>query len=436
MAKYPRLANFLTFNDIGSRLINTNNDDGDQDEQDYHSETDNESMYSEEDYDWDNESHESEEYDEDDDEYDEDGNRIPGPGRYIPPSARHFGVQAPRFLPRPVRLSHEDLRDDTEERLQASHDMIRAEYDAIRIQHERDVEAHIAVQAELAIAKVQVAEFTTQLSAAVEVYNRFHDEPAFMASRTAALSRVVQDLTARLATATADHDRIVIPAPIPQPPKKVTGNMSPSDLNRMWDKFRADMEVREDIKRRKTAARERMEDLTARLAQAQTNLRTEQQRLIRAAESECDRIYALLQDANARVADLSARDNAPEVNEVKMSVMRAELDHLREQIIRVQRRGCTVLGKDFVEEYDDNGDLIKKTSTACLAELRALDFNPPMKDVDGWMEDDHEAYRVMREAILAKYPEPEVEKQEAVVERKQTKAISMADHLKFLARHH
>ncbi len=434
MANYPRLANFISFNDIGDRYTNTNMFNEQQDDEDYHSDDDNQSAYSEEDYDWDNKSHESEEFDDDDDEYDEDGNRIPGPGRYIPPHARLFGVQAPRFLPRPVHLSMEDLRDGTEDRLQASHDMIRAEYTAMRIQHERDVETHIAVQAELAIAKAQVAEFTAQLSAAVEVYNRFHDEPAFMASRTTALSRAVQDLTARLATATAEHDHIIIPPMISQP--KSTGKESKRDLDRMWDKFRADMATREGIKRQKTAARARVEDLTARLAQAQTNLRTEQQRLIQVSESECDRINALLQDANARVADLSARDNAPEVNDIKMSIMRAELDHLQEQIIRVQRRGCTVLGKDFVEEYDDNGDLIKKTSTACLAELRELDNHHPMKDVDGWMEEDHEAYRVMREAILAKYPEPEVEKHEDVVERKQTKVISMADHLKFLARHH
>lgn len=390
-------------------------------------------MYSEEDYDWDADSHE-EEFDEDDDEYDEDGNRIPGPGRYIPPHARLFGVQAPRFLPRPVRLSLEDLHDDTLDHLQASHDTIRAEYDAIRTQHDRDVEAHIAVQAELAVAKAQVAEFTAQLSAAKEELDSFLHDQAFMASRTTALSRVVQDITARLATATAQHDHIVIPPMISKP--KTTGKESKRDLDRMWDKFRADMAVREDIKSRKTAARERVEDLTARLAQAETNLRTEQRRLIQTAQSAYDRISRQLEDANVRVADLSARDNAPEVNEIKMSVMRAELDHLYEQIIRVQRRGCTVLGKDFVEEYDDNGDLIKKTSTACLAELRELDNHRPMKDVDGWIEEDREAYQVMREAILAKYPEPEVEKPKEVVERKQTKALSMAEHLKFVGRHH
>ena len=390
-------------------------------------------MYSEEDYDWDASSHE-EEFDDDDDEYDEDGNRIPGPGRYVPPHARLFGVQAPRFLPRPVRLSHEDLYDNTLETLQASHDMIRAEYDAIRTQHDRDVEDHIATQAELAIVKAEVAELNAHLSSAEEELNLLLNDKAYMASRTADLSRAVQDLTARLATATAEHDHIVIPPMISKP--KSTGKESRRDLDRMWDKFRTDMAVREDIKSRKTAARERVENLSARLEQAKTNLRTEQHRLIQVVEAACDQISHQLEGANIRVADLSARDKAPEVNEIKMSVMRAEMDHLHELIIRAQRRGSTVLTKDFVEEYDDNGDLIKKTSTACLAELRELDNHPPMKEVDGWFDEDREAYQAMREAILAKYPEPEAEKPKELVERKQTKVLSMADHIKFVSRHH
>jgi hypothetical protein len=402
----------------------------DQDDEDYHSDADHESIYSEESYhtEYDNE-HDEHEDDDEDEEYDEDGNLIPGPGRYIPPSRRIAFRRAPCAFPRPIPNFSVDDEDHTLDILQGIRDKIRDEYDAIRIQHDRDVEAHIAVQAELATTKERVAELSAQLdSAAEELHN-----PAYLDAQTAGLRLAVQRATQALAAATQIHDSIHIPPMIAQPPK--TG-LPKRELDQLWTKFRSDMDARKAICDRKTAARTQVDNLNARLQQAKAALRAEEHRVIHEATLRCEHLSSELEAAKARVAVLSAQTNAPDANLIKMDVMKQELDDLHDKITRFQRRNATVLSKDFVEEYDENGDLIKKTSTKCIAELHALDFNPPMKVEDGWEVEDNDAYAAMRAAILAKYPEPEIEKPKEVVSHKQTTSLTMADFLKFKHRGH
>lgn len=401
---------------------------------------DDDSYVSEEEYegDYDHNSDDDDFYnslgDDDDDEYDENGDRIPGPGRYVPWSVRNFrdSLLRPsgRPLPRPIQLTLPSV-EATGDDMYELRSRIREEFDAANTAHQAALEVYTATQADLAVAKETYTSLSAQLRAADDEVLAYQNEtPVALAFRTRRLMDICHRIHADLTRVAAEYKtaKDAIGEFISQPKK--------GDPQSKWDTWKAAMAVRETNKKKATALGAQVETLTQQLHQAETILAAAESRPLNDAIARRDPLIPLVQAAAARVSELSSRSSMPEVYEVKMSVMKAELDQIQDQIDRFERRSTVRLGKDFVEEYDDDGNLVKKTSTKLLAELRALDNDPPMKVVDGWEEEDREEYNVRRAAIMAKYPEGEIEKPKEMIERKQTKVISMADHLKFIDRHH
>ena len=394
------------------------------------------SDYEEVDYDDDHNSEDDEFYrslGEDDDEYDDNGDLIPGSGRYVPMSVRSFrdSLLRPsgRNLPRPIQISLPSV-EETGADMYELRSRIREEYDAANTAHQAALEVYTATQADLAVAKETFTSLSAQLHAANEQVLAYQNEtPEDMATRTQRLLDIGRRLYTEKTRITAEFEttKMKIGEFIPQPKK--------GDPQSKWDTWKAAMAVRESNKKKATELGAKVESLCQQLHQAETNLVAAERRPLDDAISRRDTLIPKVEAAAARVAELNSRSSMPEVFEIKMSVMKAELDQIQDQIDRFERRGSVRLGKEFVEEFDDDGYLVKKTSSMLLAELRTLDNEPPMKIVDGWEEEDREEYNVRRAAIMAKYPECEIEKPKEMTERKQTKVISMADHIKFIGRH-
>lgn len=372
--------------------------------------------------------------DDDDDEYDENGDRIPGPGRYVPWSVRNFSDSllrpSGRPLPRPIQLTLPS-EDETSDSMYALRSRVRQEFDAANTAHQAALEIYTATQADLAVAKDSYDSLSAQLREADDEVLAYQNEtPEAIATRTRSQLNVYRRLQADLTRVSAQWEaaKDEIGDFLPQPKKNAP--------QVEWDTWKAAMAIREPIKKKATALGKQVDTLTQQLHQAEAILAAAESRPLLDATALRDSLIPKVKAAHAHVAELSNRSSMPEVYEIKMSVMKAELDQIQDQIDRFERRGTVRLGKDFVEEYDNDGNLIKKTSTKLIAELHTLDIDPPMKVVDGWEEEDREEYNVRRDAIMAKYPEEVLETPKEMTKHKQSKAISMADHLKFIGRHH
>jgi hypothetical protein len=432
---------FVSYNDTFDKTRGMDNHEGffASDHHDDGASVADDDSYISEDVDYDDDHNSDEEFyreleDDEEDEYDENGDRIPGPGRYVPWSVRRsrdFLLRpSGRPLPRPIQLTLPFVEESGDD-MYVLRTRIREEYDAANTAHQAALEVYTATQADLAVAKEIHASLTAQLMEANEEILKYQNETRDeINARTHTLIQKASRLFTALDHATIAHNVALnsIGEFLPQPKKGAPQSQ--------WDSWKAAMATRESNKKKATALKEQVESLTAQFHQAKSILDIAQCRPLQDAMAKHDQLSKKVDAAAAHVAELSQRSSMPEVYEVKMSVMKAELDQIQDQIDRFERRGTVRLGKDFVEEYDDEGNLIKKTSTKLNAELRALDNAPPMKIVNGWEEEDREEYNVRRAAIMAKYPESVIEKPKAKIENKLTKAISMADHLKFLGRHH
>jgi hypothetical protein len=372
--------------------------------------------------------------DDDDDEFDENGDRIPGPGRYVPWSVRNFrdSLLRPsgRLLPRPIQLTLPS-EEETGDSMYELRSRIREEFDAANTAHQAALQVYTAVQADLAVAKDSYDSLSAQLGVADDEVLVYENEtPDAKATRTRrqldAFRRIHADLTR--VSAQWEAAKSEIGDFLPQPKKTAPQSE--------WDAWKTAMAAREPIKKKATALGTQVQTLTQQLHQAESNLAAAESRPLLDATARRDSLIPKVKAAHAHFAELSSRSSMPEVYEIKMSVMKAELDQIQDQIDRFERRGTVRLGKDFVEEYDIDGNLVKKTSTKLIAELHTLDNDPPMKVVDGWEEEDREEYNVRHAAIMAKYPEEVIETPKEMTKHKQTKAISMADHIKFIGRHH
>ena len=293
--------------------------------------------------------------------------------------------------PRPIKVV---IEPDHLEELRERRAGLLAEFRSIKAEYDEAVKEFDANEAELPVVKERHAELQGKLREVVNVLEDLETIPEAMPYYTASFVAAVQQLEEARADADYRHKSMIVPPQIPRPAEidSIEEEMKPlKRRSKMWtslkkvldghyDAWRTAQEPRDAIKAAKTAVRDEVKDLTRQLKEAKKELRDEENRIYNEVYDECERLNHLTMEAAQRRDYLVERLNTPAVDDLKMSVMSAEIKSLEEEIVRAERRGVTIFTKDWVEEYDNNGDLIERTSSKMRREL--LNLKIPMKEVD------------------------------------------------------